>query len=234
MFMPLPRNGMNRTVKGEQSTMASHDKKKVGLRPIDIRELMERLRLGIGQAASLCDVSIRQLSYWTDKGIITPVDEEKNRSYDFSALEKVALIKQALDQGYSLEGAVVEADSFIKRRDQERLHIDEMTDFEIEQFVLNQVAQLQGVAEKVRREIRTYRVSGQLQGVAASLGGVDRLISFFEANPYTVNTARQIAIRLGREMGEVERELQLLEQKHFIQKISYPGSDVYRYIPQRR
>ncbi len=35
-------------------------------------------------------------------------------------------------------------------------------------------------------------------------------------------------------MGEVERELQLLEQKHFIQKISYPGSDVYRYIPQRR
>ena len=214
--------------------MASHDKKKAGLRPIDIRELMERLRLGIGQAAALCDVSIRQLSYWTDKGIITPVDEEKNRCYDFIALEKVALIKQALDQGYSLEGAVAEADSFLKRRDQERQRIDEMTDFEIEQFVLNQVGALQGVAEKIRREIRTYRVSGQLQGVAASLGGVDRLISFFEANPYTVNTARQIAIRLGREMGEVERELQLLEQKHFIQKISYPGSDVYRYIPQRR
>lgn len=214
--------------------MASHDKKKAGLRPIDIRELMERLRLGIGQAAALCDVSIRQLSYWTDKGIITPVDEEKNRCYDFLALEKVALIKQALDQGYSLEGAVAEADSFLKRRDQERQRIEEMTDFEIEQFVLNQVGQLQGVAEKIRREIRTYRVSGQLQGVATSLGGVDRLISFFEANPYTVNTARQIAIRLGREMSEVERELQLLEQKHFIQKISYPGSDVYRYIPQRR
>ncbi|MHB0937527.1 MAG: MerR family transcriptional regulator [Armatimonadota bacterium] len=214
--------------------MASHDKKKAGLRPIDIRELMERLRLGIGQAAALCDVSIRQLSYWTDKGIITPVDEEKNRCYDFIALEKVALIKQALDQGYSLEGAVAEADSFLKRRDQERERIEEMTDFEIEQFVLNQVGQLQGVAEKIRREIRTYRVSGQLQGVATSLGGVDRLISFFEANPYTVNTARQIAIRLGREMSEVERELQLLEQKHFIQKISYPGSDVYRYIPQRR
>ena len=214
--------------------MASHDKKKAGLRPIDIRELMERLRLGIGQAASLCDVSIRQLSYWTDKGIIIPVDEEKNRSYDFLSLEKVALIKQALDQGYSLEGAVAEAETFLKRRDQERQRLDDMSDFEIAQYVLNQVTQLQGVSEKVRREIRTYRVSGQLQGVATSLGGVDRLISFFEANPYTVNTARQIAIRLGREMTEVERELQLLEQKHFIQKISYPGSDVYRYIPQRR
>lgn len=214
--------------------MTTHDKKKVGLRPIDVRELIERLRLGIGQAAALCEVSIRQLSYWTDKGIILPVDEEKNRSYDFPALEKVALIKQALDQGYSLEGAVAEAESFMKRRETERQHVEEMPDADLEQYVLTQAGQLQGLAEKVRREIRTYRVSGQLQGVATSLGGVDRLISFFEANPYTVNTARQIAIRLGREMTEVERELQLLEQKHFIQKISYPGSDVYRYIPQRR
>lgn len=214
--------------------MANNDKKRAGLRAIDIRDLIARLRLGIGQAADLCDVSIRQLSYWTDKGIITPVDEEKNRSYDYAELEKVALIKQALDQGYSLEGAVAEAEAFVKRRDQERKRLETMPDAEIEQYVLTQANQLQSLSDKIRREIRTYRVSGQLQGAAASLGGVDRLISFFEANPYTVNTARQIAIRLGREMGEVERELQLLEQKHFIQKISYPGSDVYRYIPQRR
>jgi DNA-binding transcriptional MerR regulator len=214
--------------------MAGADKKRVGLRPVDIHDLVSRLRLGIGQAAALCNVSIRQLSYWTDKGIITPVDEEKNRCYDYAALEKVALIKQALDQGFSLEGAVAEADAFIRRRDQERKRIDTMPDAELEQYVLTQANQLQGLADKVRREIRTFRVSGTLQGAAASLSGVDRLISFFEANPYTVNTARQIAIRLGREMGEVERELQLLEQKHFIQKISYPGSDVYRYIPQRR
>ena len=214
--------------------MVSHDKKKGGLRPIDVHDLIERLRLGIGQAASLCDVSIRQLSYWTDKGIISPVDEEKNRSYDYAALEKVAMIKQALDQGYSLEGAVAEADNFLKKRNQDRQQIETMPDTELEQYVLTQANQLQGISEKIRREIRTYRVSGQLQGAASSLGGVDRLISFFEANPYTVNTARQIAIRLGREMAEVERELELLEQKHFIQKISYPGSDVYRYIPQRR
>jgi DNA-binding transcriptional MerR regulator len=214
--------------------MAGHEKKKAGIRAIDIRDLVERLRLGIGQAAALCDVSIRQLSYWTDKGIITPIDEEKNRSYDYVALEKVALIKQALDQGYSLEGAVAEADAFMKRRDQERARLDTMPDTELEQYVISQATQLQSLSDKIRREIRTYRVSGQLQGAATSLGGVDRLISFFEANPYTVNTARQIAIRLGREMSEVERELQLLEQKHFIQKISYPGSDVYRYIPQRR
>ncbi len=150
--------------------MSGHEKKKAGLRPIDIRDLIERLRLGIGQAAALCDVSIRQLSYWTDKGIITPVDEEKNRSYDYAALEKVALIKQALDQGYSLEGSVAEAEAFLKRRNQERQRLETMADSELEQYVLTQTNQLQSLSEKIRREIRTYRVSGQLQGAASSLG----------------------------------------------------------------
>jgi len=101
-------------------------------------------------------------------------------------------------------------------------------------LILQQANQLQQLAERIRREIRTYRVSGDLGTVVASLSGVERLIGFFEGNPYTVNTARQIALRVGREVTEVETELDLLEQKKFIQKISYPGADVYRYIPQRR
>jgi len=209
-------------------------KKKAGLQPIDLTELLQSLQLGIGQTAALCGVSIRQLSYWTDKGIVQPLDEDRSRTYDYAAVEKVSLIKQALDQGYSLEGAVAEVEAFLRRREQERKRIEEMPESEVEQVVLGQANQLQQLAERIRREIRTYRVSGDLGRVAASLGGVERLISFFEANPYTVNTARQIALRLGREAGEVEKELQLLEQKKFIQKISYPGADVYRYIPQRR
>jgi DNA-binding transcriptional MerR regulator len=215
-------------------TQGEARKKKVGLQPIDVSDLLTRLRLGIGQAASLCGVSIRQLSYWTDKGIVPPVDEDRTRTYDYPAIEKVSLIKQALDQGFSLEGAVAEVEAHIKRRDQERKKVEEMSDNDLEQLVLGQAQQMQQLADRIRREIRTYRVSGDLGRMAASLGGVERLIGFFEANPYTVNTARQIALRLGREVSEVEQELDLLEQKHFIQKISYPGSDVYRYIPQRR
>ncbi|HUT75941.1 MAG TPA: MerR family transcriptional regulator [Armatimonadota bacterium] len=210
------------------------DGKKKGLTPIDISDLLAGLQLGIGQAAALCGVSVRQLSYWTDKGIVQPVDEERSRTYDYSAVEKVCLIKQGLDQGYSLEGAVQEADAFLKRREDERRRVEQLPDSELEQLILQQANHLQQLAERIRREIRTYRVSGDLGQVAASLTGVERLIGFFEANPYTVNTARQIALRLGRETTEVEEELDLLEQKKFIQKISYPGSDVYRYIPQRR
>lgn len=214
--------------------MAANEKKKPDLNEIDIRDLVSRLRLGIGQAAALCDVSIRQLSYWSDKGIIVPIEEEKNRSYDYNAIEKIALIKQALDLGFSLEGAVAEADSFIRRREQQLSQIETMPENELEQLVLTQANQLQAISDKIRREIRSYRLNGKLLDAAASLVGVHHLISFFEANPYTVNTSRQIAIRLGREMGEVEKELQMLEQQHFVQKVSYPGSDVYRYIPQRR
>lgn len=42
---------------------ATDPRKKSQIRPIDVSELLTGLRLGIGQAAHLCGVSIRQLSY---------------------------------------------------------------------------------------------------------------------------------------------------------------------------
>lgn len=212
----------------------SDSQEKPALHPIDLGELLAKLRLGIGQTAELCGVSIRQLSYWTDKGIIKPVDEDRSRSYDYTAVERVSLIKQALDQGYSLDGAVAEADAVLQQRDEERRQIEEMSESNLEQLILDKADNLQQLAERIKRQVRTYRISGDLGRAAASLSGVDRLITFFEGNPYTINTARQIALRLGGEVSEIERELQLLEDKRFIQRIPYPGADVYRYIPQRR
>jgi len=212
----------------------SEGKRRPNLRPLDIGQLLAHLQLGIGQAAELCGVSVRQLSYWTDKGIIQPVDENKSRAYGFMAVEKISLIKQALDQGFSLEGAVTEAEKHLREREDEHKKLESMSDAELEQLVLARAGQLQQLADRIRREVRTYRVSGDLGELAGALSGIDHLVAFFESNPYTINTARQIALRLGREVGEVERELQLLEEKHFIQRISYPGADVYRYVPQRR
>ncbi len=82
-----------------------------------------------------------------------------------------------------------------------------------------------------------FSIEGQhASSFFSALSGIDRLIGFFEANPYTVNTARQIAVRLNRmhEVEKVEQDIATLEKKGFIQKIDYPGSAVYRYIPQRR
>jgi len=204
------------------------------VRAVDLSKVLERLELGIGQAAHLCGVSIRQLSYWSDKGIIKPTERGGSRTYGYSAIEKVCLIKQALDQGYSLEGAVTEVETFLARRDQEREELAEVPDGEVRRLAGERAEKLQQLAERIRRGLRTYRVSGELGRMAASLGGLEKLITFLEANPYTVNTARQIALRVGRETEAVQGELDLLEQRRFIQRISYPGADVYRYIPPRR
>jgi DNA-binding transcriptional MerR regulator len=204
------------------------------VRPVDLSRLLERLELGIGQAAQLCGVSIRQLSYWTDKGIITPSDQGGSRTYHYQAIEKVCLIKQALDQGYSLEGAVGEAEAFLAQRNTEQNRLMSMDEAELRKLVLARVEKLHQFADRIRRGLRTYRVSGDLGRLVASVNGLEKLIAFLEANPYTVNTARQIALRVGREGEQVQKELELLEQRRFVQKISYPGADVYRYIPPRR
>jgi len=204
------------------------------VRPVDLSKLLARVELGIGQAAHLCGVSIRQLSYWTDKGIIQPTERGGSRSYTYPAIEKVCLIKQALDQGYSLEGAATEAEGFLARREKERAEVQALSLDELRKQVGDRAERLHQLADRVRRGLRTYRVSGDLGRMAASLTGLEKLIAFLEANPYTVNTARQIALRVGREPQAVQDDLDLLEQRRFVQKISYPRADVYRYLPPRR
>ncbi len=210
------------------------DRGSSSVRPVDLSKLLERLELGIGQAAQLCGVSIRQLSYWTDKGIIKPSDQGGSRTYDYTSIEKVSLIKQALDQGYSLEGAVGEAEAYLKQQAKQQGALKSMDDAELRKLILARAEKLHLFADRIRRGLRTYRVSGDLGRLVASVNGLEKLIAFLEANPYTVNTARQIAIRVGREGDQVQKELDLLEQRRFVQKISYPGADVYRYIPPRR
>jgi DNA-binding transcriptional MerR regulator len=215
-------------------TDVARERGQTSVRPVDLSKLLERLELGIGQAAHLCGVSIRQLSYWTDKGLIQPTQGGGSRTYDYAAIEKVCLIKQALDQGYSLEGAVSEADSFLGRQRKDREQLESTSTEEVRKLIAARADRLGQFADRIRRGLRTYRVSGDLGRMAASLTGLEKLIAFLEANPYTVNTARQIALRVGREAEVVQRELDLLEERRFIQKISYPGADVYRYIPPRR
>jgi len=229
------------------------------IRPIDLAEALGRLRLGIGPAARICGVSIRQLSYWTQKGVLSPagdVDDispgkagsagqkrgrhstgeaaNRSRVYDYPAIEKACLIKQGLDKGYSLEAAAAEAEAFLRERREEKKRLSRLGEGELAALVAEQAEALSALAERIRRGLRTYRVSGDLGRMAASSRGLERLISFFEANPYTVNTARQIALRLGRDVEEITKELKILEEKRFIQKISYPGNDIYRYLPRRR
>jgi len=61
-----------------------------------------------------------------------------------------------------------------------------------------------------------------------------QLERFFISNPHAVNTARQIARRTGISLAEVERVLGTMAAENFVQRIQYPGVNIYRYIPPRR
>ncbi|MHB1006091.1 MAG: MerR family transcriptional regulator [Chloroflexota bacterium] len=67
---------------------------------------LARLWLNATDAARVCGVTVRQLTYWTDKGII-PSSSHDGRSYDVAALNKVVAIKRLMLTGLTLEKAAL-------------------------------------------------------------------------------------------------------------------------------
>jgi len=68
-------------------------------------EFLEKLIVGIGEVSQITGIPTRQIRYWEEKGIITSLTEEegKNRRYDYKNVKKMLLIKELLDEGYTLD-----------------------------------------------------------------------------------------------------------------------------------
>lgn len=71
-------------------------------------ELLSRLVVGIGEVAKISGVPIRQLRYWETKGIIDPVEPGATvRCYKVPTIKRILLIKELLDEGYTLDAAAM-------------------------------------------------------------------------------------------------------------------------------
>ena len=70
-------------------------------------DFLEKVIVGIGEVAQITGIPTRQIRYWEDKEIITSLTEEegKNRRYDYKNIKKMLLIKELLDEGYTLDAA---------------------------------------------------------------------------------------------------------------------------------
>lgn len=70
-------------------------------------DFLEKLVVGIGEVSQITGIPTRQIRYWEDKGIITSLTEEegKNRRYDYKNIKKMLLIKELLDEGYTLDAS---------------------------------------------------------------------------------------------------------------------------------
>nr|WP_320021533.1 MerR family transcriptional regulator [uncultured Draconibacterium sp.] len=70
-------------------------------------EFLKKLIIGIGEVAQITGIPSRQIRYWEEKGIIASLTKEegKNRRYNYKNVKKMLLIKELLDEGYTLDAA---------------------------------------------------------------------------------------------------------------------------------
>jgi DNA-binding transcriptional MerR regulator len=161
------------------------------LAPIDAEELLYGLKLTTGKAAEFCDISRRQLCYWTDKGIIETVEGDLDsddgsedgtrRVYDFTALRKVLLIKQLLEQGRGLKRATREVESYLQQVEDEELEAD--ADRRTREDVLQRHTQhLEELAEQIRGGVQRGRIApSELRSLAFEALGFMELLTYDES-----------------------------------------------------
>ncbi len=75
---------------------------------LDDYEFLRKLIVGIGEVAEITGIPQRQLRYWQEKGLIKTVDEASTsttRRFNYLEIKKILLIKELLDEGFTLEAA---------------------------------------------------------------------------------------------------------------------------------
>lgn len=78
-------------------------------------DFLKKLIIGIGEVSEMTEVPTRQIRYWEEKGYIKSESTQgKNRRYNYYNIKKILLIKELLDEGYTLEASVAKVDKRVK------------------------------------------------------------------------------------------------------------------------
>jgi DNA-binding transcriptional MerR regulator len=180
-------------------------------------------------------MTIRQLTYWVDHGYVQCENDSGRHLFNAVSLEKISLIKQGLEKGLRLREAAAKAEEFIAHRTQEKAELENLPIEDLRLLTQARLEKLSQFAGFIRYGGATYQATSK--GRRRALSGENgpwRYIEFLKAKPYQVYTALQIARHLGQDVEQAEGLLNLLVERHLLNKISYPGADVYRYLPSRR
>lgn len=172
-------------------------------------EVLSRLRLSAAEAARVCNVTPRQLIYWTKKGLVTP-SSDGDHDYDVYAMEKVIRIRQALAKGYSLEKAaqIVQRDLTALQAEVKRL--DEMTTEDLEDELRRRLERLDERVDQLKRSLPASLSLSRLRRATAELVRLEEqgALQNVSANG---EGAKALVLRLGRAVDELElllREVQ--------------------------
>ena len=80
--------------------------------PLMDQDFLNRLVVGIGEVSEITGVAQRQIRYWQSKGIIQTIGapDSGTRRFNYLNIKKILLIKELLDEGYTLEAAAKKLD----------------------------------------------------------------------------------------------------------------------------
>ena len=172
-------------------------------------EVIQRLRLSAAEAARVCNVTPRQLIYWTKKGLVKPSTND-DHDYDVFAMEKVIRIRQALEKGYSLEKAaqVVARDLGALQNEVKRL--EAMANEDLEDELRRRLEKVEERVAHLRRTLPASLTIARLRRAVALLARLEAEGTLQNANA-NGDIAKAVALRLGRAVDELElllREVQ--------------------------
>lgn len=172
-------------------------------------EVIQRLRLSAAEAARVCNVTPRQLIYWTKKGLVKPSMSD-DHDYDVFAMEKVIRIRQALEKGYSLEKAaqVVARDLAALQGEVKRL--EGMANLDLEDELRRRLEKLEERVSQLRRTLPASLTIARLRRAVALLARLEAEGTLQNASA-SGDIAKALALRLGRAVDDLEillREVQ--------------------------
>ena len=172
-------------------------------------EVIQRLRLSAAEAARVCNVTPRQLIYWTKKGLVKPSTND-DHDYDVFAMEKVIRIRQALEKGYSLEKAaqVVARDLAALQAEVKRL--ESLANEDLEDELRRRFEKLEARVSQLRRTLPASLTIARLRRAVTLLTRLEAEGTLQSASA-SGDVAKALALRLGRAVDELElllREVQ--------------------------
>jgi len=172
-------------------------------------EVIQRLRLSAAEAARVCNVTPRQLIYWTKKGLVKPSTND-DHDYDVFAMEKVIRIRQALEKGYSLEKAAQVVARDLGALQAEVRRLEGLANEDLEDELRRRLEKLEERVSQLRRTLPASLTIARLRRAVALLARLEAEGTLQNASA-NGDIAKALALRLGRAVDELElllREVQ--------------------------
>jgi DNA-binding transcriptional MerR regulator len=185
------------------------------LEPIEASELLKALKLTTGKAAQFAGVSRRQLCYWTDTGIVPSVeggdDDSGNsagrRTYDFDALHRVLLIKQALEQSSGLRRAAREVEKHLAERRRSREELIASIEQKRDEFLTEQADRLDAVVAQAQQLLPRLSDRAEVLELHRALDWLDRITDRVQAGHVLLEEDAEACLRLASLIDQAEAKL---------------------------